>query len=120
MTDAQTFADNVGMGDREQQFLAVAAEVVSEVGDILRESNERAERIERERERTKLFVDFYRGAASAAAVRRNSPQELVEELTYRSYAHNRNLAPHIKPETWVKAYGDSVPEMEARYLRERG
>jgi hypothetical protein len=35
--------------NRDQQFLAVAAEALSEVSAIVRESNERAERIERSR-----------------------------------------------------------------------
>lgn len=43
--------------------------------------------------------------------------DLVDSLTYISYATQRDLAPHITPETWAK-YFDNAEAMEARYQRE--
>jgi hypothetical protein len=43
---------------------------------------------------------------------------LVDELTYRNYAHNRMLSPHISPERWQKAYGDTAA-MEKRFHAEQ-
>lgn len=44
--------------------------------------------------------------------------ELVDELTYRNYAHNRRISPGVTPERWAKAYGPTAAAMEARYQRE--
>lgn len=33
--------------------------------------------------------------------------ELIDELTYRSYAYNRLRSPDISPERWSKIYGDT-------------
>lgn len=49
--------------------------------------------------------------------RRRSPDELVESLIYLNYAHNRELAPHIAPESWAKIFPDG-PALEARYQAE--
>lgn len=47
--------------------------------------------------------------------------ELIDELTYINYAHNRDLAPGITPERWKKVYGaEAVEKMEARLQAERG
>lgn len=45
-------------------------------------------------------------------------QEIVDELTYINYAHNRQIAPSLTPESFAKAGFPSVPAMEARYQRE--
>lgn len=47
-------------------------------------------------------------------------EELIDDLTYFNYAHNRNLSPHITPESWAKVYGQRTPAMEERYQREQG
>lgn len=44
--------------------------------------------------------------------------ELVDELTYRNYAHNRRISPGVTPERWAKAYGPTSVAMEARYQAE--
>ncbi len=44
----------------------------------------------------------------------------VDELVYRSYAHNRRLAPRIGPMRWACVYGDAAWEMERRYQAEVG
>lgn len=49
------------------------------------------------------------------------PQDItakVDELIYRSYAHNRTISPNVSPERWIKAYGYAAVEMEQRYMRE--
>lgn len=45
---------------------------------------------------------------------------IIDELTYISYAHNREIAPHISPERWRKLYGQRTEAMEARYQKSRG
>ena len=47
-----------------------------------------------------------------------SPEQIVDELAYINYAHNRRLQPAVTPEQWAKVYGDT-PEMEARFQREQ-
>lgn len=42
-------------------------------------------------------------------------EPIIDELTYRSYAHNRMLSPHITLEQWALVY-PNVPDMERRYL----
>jgi hypothetical protein len=46
------------------------------------------------------------------------PNDLIDELTFRSYAHNRGLAPDVSPERWAKIFPNG-PAMEARLQRER-
>lgn len=43
---------------------------------------------------------------------------LVDELTFISYASNRDAAPHITPERWAPHYPNAA-ELEARYQAER-
>lgn len=43
-----------------------------------------------------------------------NPAQLVDELTYTNYAHNRRLSPHITPERWAKIY-PNAEAMEARF-----
>lgn len=46
------------------------------------------------------------------------PLGLIDELTYSSYAHNRDVAPHITPASWARVYPKAA-ELEARYQAER-
>lgn len=46
-------------------------------------------------------------------------EKVLDELTYISYAHNRNLSPDVSPERWAKVYGPSARLMEVRYQAER-
>jgi hypothetical protein len=43
---------------------------------------------------------------------------LIDELSYRSYAHNREQAPHISPQSWAKVV-PNAEQMEERYQREK-
>jgi hypothetical protein len=52
-------------------------------------------------------------------LRTMSPEKALEELLYISYAFNRDAAPHIKPEQYVKVYGEEVWSLEARYQAEK-
>lgn len=42
-------------------------------------------------------------------------QQIIDELTYRSYAHNREANPEIAPERWALIF-DRGYIYEARYL----
>ena len=44
--------------------------------------------------------------------------ELFDELTYRSYRHQREISPKTSPERWAKIFGPSVTAMEERYWKE--
>ena len=49
----------------------------------------------------------------------NKPNaDIICELTYINYKHNRELSPEISPERWEKVYGESTPSMERRYTDE--
>lgn len=50
----------------------------------------------------------------------SSLNDLVSDLTYINYAHNRQISPHISVERWEKVYGPTAPAMEARYQAELG
>ena len=41
--------------------------------------------------------------------------EIVDELTYRSYAHNRQLSPDVAPERWMAVFGEGAAQMEERF-----
>ena len=43
-----------------------------------------------------------------------TPADVVDYLTYCSYAHNRRIAPHISPERWAKIYPDAA-KLEAKF-----
>ena len=47
------------------------------------------------------------------------PSEVVDELTYRSYAWNRRRSPGISPERWAKVFGESAAQMEHRFAKEK-
>lgn len=49
----------------------------------------------------------------------DSPQALLDELTYASYAHNRINSPQVTPSQWAKIY-PNVDALEARYQRALG
>lgn len=48
-----------------------------------------------------------------------NPLEIIDRLTYISYATNRDAAPHITPNSWEKVYGPEVDSMEAQYQAEK-
>lgn len=41
---------------------------------------------------------------------------LMDELTFRSYAHNRMMFPDVQPERWAAIF-QNVPAMEERFLK---
>lgn len=43
---------------------------------------------------------------------------ILDELTYRSYAYNRDIAPDIAPERWARLFADAEA-LERRYQSER-
>ncbi len=46
-----------------------------------------------------------------------TPAELVDYLTYSSYAHNRDASPSTTPERWARIYGAAAVErMEPVYI----
>ena len=45
------------------------------------------------------------------------PSDLVCELTYINYAHNRRLSPHIAPDRWARIY-PNAEAMEKRFQAE--
>lgn len=45
-------------------------------------------------------------------------QQIIDTLTYISYAHNRMLSPEISPERWEKVYGPTA-EMEQRFQEQQ-
>jgi hypothetical protein len=48
-----------------------------------------------------------------------TPREIVDYLTYQSYAHNRLIAPHISVQRWEKVWGPGVWELEAQFQRDK-
>lgn len=48
-----------------------------------------------------------------------TPQALLDELTYASYAYNRMNDPSVTPSQWGKIY-PNVDALEARYQRALG
>lgn len=101
--------------NRDQHFLAVAAEAINEVSAIVRESNERAARNHLERA-------IATGATLLNTLReidKDTPKEVVEEIIYRHYKHARDFAPLSDPQTWGCLFGDNRAAMEARYQVER-
>lgn len=49
---------------------------------------------------------------------RITPRQIVDYLTYSSYAHNRQLSPHVTPEEWRGVYGERTAALEERYQDE--
>lgn len=46
-----------------------------------------------------------------------SAHPIIDELTFRRYAHNRMRAPEVSPERWAKIFTNG-PAMEERFQRE--
>lgn len=44
-------------------------------------------------------------------------RDLIDELTYTNYAHNRRISPHISPERWARIY-PNAEAMERRFKTE--
>ena len=45
-----------------------------------------------------------------------TPQDIVDSLIYRSYAHNRDISPDVTPERWARVFGAAaVARMEPIY-----
>ena len=47
-----------------------------------------------------------------------TPEQIVDELTYRSYAYNRERSPEVSPERWEKVFGPQAKQMEMRLQAE--
>jgi hypothetical protein len=45
--------------------------------------------------------------------------DIIRDLTYINYAHNRRRSPHISPESWRKVYGETADAMEKRFQAEK-
>lgn len=48
-----------------------------------------------------------------------TPKQIIDELAYRNYRHNRELSPNITPERWAVVYGRATAKMEGRYQYEK-
>jgi hypothetical protein len=49
-----------------------------------------------------------------------TPDDIVSDLTYMSYAHNRDISPDITPERWARIFGEELTQrMERRYQQEK-
>lgn len=46
----------------------------------------------------------------------NTETAVIDELTFRSYVHNRMTFPDVAPERWALIFSN-VPEMEERFLK---
>jgi len=44
-------------------------------------------------------------------------RQIVDELTYINYAHNRRISPHVTPERWAELF-PNAQAMEARFQTE--
>jgi len=49
-----------------------------------------------------------------------SPEQVMDELAYHSYSHNRRRCPEDKPESYRCVFGGAVEAFERRYQRELG
>jgi hypothetical protein len=47
----------------------------------------------------------------------SSLTETVDELTYKSYAHNRRRFPEVSPERWARVFADAA-SYETRFQAE--
>jgi hypothetical protein len=48
----------------------------------------------------------------------DSPDQIIDELMYRSYSHNRRLVPETPPERYKIIFGEAVERMEQRFQME--
>lgn len=46
-----------------------------------------------------------------------NPDEILDKLTYWSYAHNRRISPEITPEQWATVW-PGAPALEAKFQEE--
>jgi len=46
---------------------------------------------------------------------RMTPSQIVSDLTYACYAHNRRTFPHVTPEQWVPVFGSHAAAMEEAF-----
>jgi hypothetical protein len=49
-----------------------------------------------------------------------TPEEIADEIAYRSYSYNRRRCPEDKPESYRCVFGGAVEAFERRYQRELG
>jgi hypothetical protein len=49
----------------------------------------------------------------------DSPQEIVDELTYICYADNRATNPEVEPSRWRLVFGIATDRLEQRYQMDR-
>lgn len=47
-----------------------------------------------------------------------TPQNLIDELTYRCYRYNRLQSPDITPIRWQRIFGTATVQLEQRYQEE--
>lgn len=47
-----------------------------------------------------------------------TPQNLIDELTYRCYRYNRLRTPDITPTRWQLVFGTATNQLEQRYQAE--
>lgn len=55
----------------------------------------------------------------AVLLRQMTPDQIIDELTYRQYCASRKDAPNLTPRSWGHVYGPSVLQMEERYQLEK-
>jgi len=44
--------------------------------------------------------------------------DLIDELTFQSYAYNRRFSPHLSVESWRRIFGSQTDLLEARFQLE--
>lgn len=48
----------------------------------------------------------------------DSPEQIIDELTYRCYADNRATNPEVEPAEWRTVFGIATGRFEQRYQME--
>ncbi len=88
-------------------------------GHAVPEEEKEPEKKESE-EKGKALVPLQGSEVAAQPGKHGKFQFIIDELTYRSYRHNRRLQPEISPERWKKLFGhDAVEAMEERLQAEK-
>lgn len=65
----------------------------------------------------KGFIDHYQQATEKA--RQQGYGNLIDELTYSNYRHNRTISPDVTPEEWKAVYSfTNVDALERRFQAE--
>ena len=62
-----------------------------------------------------LLIEYVREGKTYAA----TPEEFLDELSYRSYVSQRRQSPHRAPAEWRVIFGDRVERFEVRYQAEK-